>query len=128
VIRTDRRSALLLVEPENLLRRIVVAVARDLDLARIEEATGASAAEAKLNLTAFDGLVLAWDQSGDMLALLRELRASRFQTKAHVPVVVMASYCDENTITRLRELDVRRLLLKPFKVKSILDSVTAICA
>jgi DNA-binding NarL/FixJ family response regulator len=60
--------------------------------------------------------------------LLRELRASRFRTNAHVPVVVMASYCDENTITRLRELDVRRLLLKPFKVKSILDSVTAICA
>ena len=54
MIRTERRHRLLLVEPEHLLRRIVVAVARDLDLALIEEATGASAAEARLDATEFD--------------------------------------------------------------------------
>ena len=63
-----------------------------------------------------------------MLALLRELRLARFRTSAQVPVVVMSNYCDETTVTRMRELEVRRLLLKPFKVKSILDSVSAICA
>ena len=125
--RPERRNSLLLVEPENMLRRIVVSVARDLDLAVIEEATSASAAEAKLDLSEFDGLVVALDDAGEMLALLRDLRASRYRTGARIPVVVMASLCSEATVRHMRELEVRRLLLKPFKVKSILDSVTALC-
>ena len=125
--RPERRNSLLLVEPENMLRRIVVSVARDLDLAVIEEATSASAAEAKLDLSEFDGLVVALDDAGEMLALLRDLRASRYRTGAKTPVVVMASFCSEATVRHMRELEVRRLLLKPFKVKSILDSVTALC-
>jgi DNA-binding response OmpR family regulator len=128
VLRVERRNRLLLVEPDSLLRRIVVSVARDLDLAVMEEATGASTAEAKLDATAFDGLVLALDEAGDMLAVLRALRLSRFRTSAQVPVVVMSSYCDEAMVSRMRELEVQRLLLKPFKVKSILDSVTSICS
>lgn len=125
-MRDEQGNTLLLVEPENLLRRIVVSVARDLRLARIEEATGPAAAEAKLDATEFDGLVVALDEAGEMLALLRDLRLSRYRTSAQVPVVAMASFCSPETVLRLRELEVRRLLLKPFKVKSILDSVAGL--
>jgi hypothetical protein len=43
-------------------------------------------------------------------------------------VAVTSDHCDVETIEKLRELEVRRLLLKPFKVKTILETIMAFSA
>ena len=126
--RTAATHRLLLVEPENLMRRTVAAVARDLHLARIDEASSVAAAERALEATRFDGLVLSLDERGQALQMLDRLRAGAFYTTARAPVVVMVDACDPGTVMRMKALEVRRILLKPFKVKSVLESVSGLCA
>jgi len=43
-----------------------------------------------------------------------------------VPMAVMAASCGTPLALRRKELDVRRLLLRPFKVKGVLDAIVAL--
>lgn len=120
-------ARLLLVEPQNLLRRTVVSVAGQLRLATIDEATGAEAAGVRLSLARFDGLIVSLDEGGRMVTLLERLRQGLWPSPGDTPVVVMADDCTEQTVGVMRALGVRRILLKPFKVKDVLASVASLC-
>jgi DNA-binding NarL/FixJ family response regulator len=117
---------LLLVEPQWLIRSTVVAVGRSLDLPRIEEAASIETATQRLAGTRYDGLLLSLDEREPALALLEKLRAGGFACPAQVPVVVMSADCDIDLARRMKQYDVSRVLLKPFKVKTVLESVDGI--
>ena len=114
---------LLLVEPQWLIRSTVVAVGRSLDLPRIDEAASIESAIQRLLGNRYDGLLLSLDDREPALALLEKLRAGGFASPAQVPVVVMSADCDMDLARRMKQHDVSRVLLKPFKVKSVLESV-----
>lgn len=119
--RVGRR--LLLVEPQFLLRRTVAAVARDLGLADVHEASNFVRAGETLSRLMLDGMVIAWDGGGGARALLEAVRGGDTACAADLPVVVMAEQCDAELAATLKQLKVRRLLLKPFTVKGVLTSI-----
>ena len=117
---------LLLVEPQQLLRRTVTSVARSLQLARIEEAINVQSAERLMQSNRYDALVVALDDEGQAVRLLERMRAGEFMTPRTTPTVVMAALCDASTALQMKSLQVRRVLLKPFKVKGVLESIAGL--
>jgi len=117
---------LLLVEPQFLLRRTVAAVARDLRLANPQECTSVDAAARLMAAQAYDALFLSLDEEDAALALLGRVRAGDTGCDATIPVAVTAAACSTSLALRLKDLDVRRLLLRPFKVKGVLDAIASL--
>ena len=117
---------LLLVEPQFLLRRTVAAVARDMRLANPRELTTIEQAQALLLLQAFDALFLSLDEETAALALMSRVRNGDTKCDRAVPMAVTAARCDTALAQRLKQLEVRRLLLRPFKVKGVLDAIAAL--
>ncbi|MGM9482873.1 response regulator [Roseateles sp. NT4] len=119
---------LLLVEPQFVLRRTVSTMAREMGLADVQEATSTAVAEKLLFEHRYDALLIAIDEDGEALELLRRLRAGESSHPANVLVAATASSCDVELALRLKQLDVCRLLLKPFKVKGMLEVISALGA
>lgn len=123
-----RHCRLLLVEPQFVLRRTVAVMAREMGLADVQEATSAAVAERLLSERPYGALLIALDEQGEALALLRRLRSGETAQPLDLPVAVTAAACDVELALRLKELDVFRLLLKPFKVRGVLEVIEALRA
>jgi len=117
---------LLLVEPQFLLRRTVAAVARDMRLANPKEVTSIDQADTLLSSRAFDALFLSLDDETAALALMGRVRNGDTRCAPDIPIAVTAAACSTPLALRLKELEVRRLLLRPFKVKGVLDAIAAL--
>lgn len=114
---------LLLVEPQFLWRRTIAAVVRELGIGEVEEFLRVEALRDRLRNRDVDALVLSLDDSDGVLSLLEDLRQIRQNRSRPLPVIVLAECCDTEMALRLRALEVRRLLLKPFKLKQVVESV-----
>jgi len=119
---------LLLVEPQFVMRRTVATMAREMGLADVQEATSTGIAERLLHERRFDALLLALDEEGEALELVRRLRAGESSQPVDLPVAVTAISCDVELALRVKQLDIRRLLLKPFKVRGMLELISALGA
>ena len=119
---------LLLVEPQFLLRRTVAAVARDMRLATPKELTSIEQAAALVATRAFGALFLSLDDEAAALELMSRVRNGETKCAADIPIAVTAATCSAPLAQRLKDLEVRRLVLRPFKVKSVLDAISALRA
>jgi CheY-like chemotaxis protein len=121
------RKTLLLADPHSLFRRTVAMVARELDLAEVQEASSLEAAQRLLEQQRFDGLLL--DIGSDGLAsfqLVQLLRQGQLRSAADIPVALLAEAVDAAQLELFKPLQIRRLMLKPFKVKTALEVVGAL--
>ncbi len=118
--------ALLLVEPQFLVRRTVAAVARDMRLADPRELTSIEQAATLVSLQAFDALFLSLDEEDAALELMSRVRNGQTKCAREVPIAVTAGACGTPLALRLKHLEVKRLLLRPFKVKGVLDAIVAL--
>lgn len=107
----------LLIEPDNLVRGTLAGVCRDLGLARIHQATSVSAATGWLGRCDLQGILVALDPEGAAINMLTALRAGQYACPAHLVVAVMSSTCTVALAQSLKALDVKRLLLQPFKLR-----------
>lgn len=123
---TPLSHTLLLMEQQSLVRSTVAAVARQMNLACIEETSSIDAAEQRLARTRYDGLLLSLDEPAPALALLARLRAGEMISDADLPVILMTSACDAELAAQVRQLGVQRLLIKPFKLKLLLQTIEAL--
>lgn len=121
---TMPRKQLLLVDPHSLFRRTVAAVARELGLADVHEASSHAVARQMLQFRRFDAMILDIDESLSALAILQDLRSGGTGSDAELPVALTADSCDLATLTMFKQMQVRRIMLKPFKVKTVLDVVS----
>ncbi len=118
---------LLIVEPQQLWRRTLAAVVRELGIAEVEECLRVDAAQERLWRSDAQALVLSLDAERDAaLALLERLRADLHRARARLPVIVLVEQCDTELLLRLQALQVHRLLLKPFKLRQVLVAVAAV--
>jgi CheY-like chemotaxis protein len=115
--------SLLLVEPDSLFRRTVAMVARELKLAEVFEASSHEAAQKLLAQRSYDAMLLDIDASLTGLALLHTVRSGSTRCDAKLPVAVTASTIDASTVAMFKPLEIRRVMLKPFKVKTVLEVV-----
>ena len=117
---------LLLVEPQFLLRRTVAAVARDMRLANPKEITTIEQADTLVSFHAFDALFLSLDEEAAAIELMIRVRNGDTKCAPDIPIAVTAAACSTPLALRLKHLDVRRLVLRPFKVKGVLDAIVAL--
>ena len=113
----------LLIEPDGLVRSTVAAVCRELEIVRIHQATSLVMGEQWLQTWPADGLMLSLADPDAALELLGRLRAGEYRCPAGIPVATMAPACDAAMLQRLKELEVRRFLLQPFKLREVIQTV-----
>ncbi|WP_139019290.1 response regulator [Acidovorax sp. NO-1] len=117
---------ILLVEPQFVLRRTMVMVARDLGMVDFHEASSVGRARALLATGAYEGLVLDLQEGPQALELLSELRQGRFATPRDARVVALAGGGSPVDAERLQGLDVVRVLDKPVRISELLDAVVGV--
>ena len=126
--RVTPRGRLLLVEPQFVLRRTVSTMAREMGLADVQEATSTAVAEKLLYEGRFNAMLIAIDEDGHAIELVRRLRAGQSSQPVDLPIAATASVCDVELALRVKQLDICRLLLKPFKVRGMLELISALGA
>ena len=117
---------MLLVEPVTLLRRTVALTARSLGLANVHEAASNILAERLLKSQRFHGAVIAIDGAGaaPALELLDRVRSGNSISDAGMPIAVMADHCDAALLAALQARGVSRIILKPFRARALIDTIT----
>ena len=118
-----RQAQLLLVDPHSLFRRTVAMVARQLQVADVHECSSHEAAQRLLETQPMDGLIVDIGQGLDALALVQSVRAGALRCASRTPIALTAEACDLATAQLYREFEVRRIMVKPFKVKTALEVI-----
>ena len=117
-------SRILLVEPDYLLRRTVVASARALFAVEIDETSRYENAQTLVQSHRYNGLLLALDDDGDQaLTLVQQLRAGALLPAHDSPVVLMGYDPDRRRAEIIQALAVQRFVHKPVKVRHILEAL-----
>lgn len=116
--------SVLLLEPDYLLRRTVVAAARSLFEVDITETSRYENAQALMRSHRYDGLILALnDESDQVLTLIQRLRAGELIPAHDSPVALMSYEPDRRRSDIITALDVQRIIIKPVRVKQILAAL-----
>ncbi len=119
----ETRSVLLL-EPDYLLRRTVVASARTLFDVDITETSRYENAAALARSHRYDGLILALDDHSDqVLTLIQKLRAGALLPAHDSPVALMCYEPDRRRAEIITALNVQRIIIKPLRVRLILGAM-----
>jgi CheY-like chemotaxis protein len=125
----DRKS-LLLVDPNSLSRRTLAMVARELRIADVYEASSHEAAQRLLETQHFDAMLLdLGERRGEelgALAIVQNVRQSGLRCPPDLPIGLTAEQLDMATMEMFKQLDVKRFMLKPFKIKTALAVVAAL--
>lgn len=120
------RPQVLLIEPDGLLRGTVASVCRELQLVRLQQATTIAQGEKWMQGNVDHGLLLSLAEREAALALLARLRGGELACEPEIPVVVMVRGADADLVVRLKELNVRRLLLQPFRLRDVVHTLEQI--
>ena len=121
-------SHILLVEPEPMLRRTVVMTARSLGMSQVHEAATNDAALRLLRSRTFQGAVVAVNCIGSGadrqydLGLIDRLRTDDTAGKT-MPIAIMAEQATAELLSALRERNISRVILKPFRAKVLLETI-----
>jgi DNA-binding NtrC family response regulator len=118
-----RAPNVLLVDLDSTVRVTLASVCRDLNVARVFQATSIGLGEQWLKTGSPKGLVLSMSEEAAALALLTKLRAGDFPCGPDIAVVVMAHACTPDLAKRLKQFGVRRLLLQPFKLRDVIETL-----
>lgn len=113
----------LLVEPDGLMRGTVASVCRDMHIARVCQTISVASAEQWLKTETPDGLLISLAEGDAALDFLTRLRAGAFSCDRNLPVAAMARTADPALVASLKELDVRRLLLQPFRLRDVIHTL-----
>jgi len=114
---------ILLLEPSSLTASIIVSTARQLNLPTVRQVSSVRTAQQHLMAQGFSGVIVSLDEANEVVALLEQVRDARFAVDAQVPVAVTTAQVDASTAVKMKALQVRRVLLKPFKVREVIATI-----
>ena len=114
---------ILLIEPQLVLRRTIVMVARDLGVVDFQEAT--DVARALMTNERYDGVVVDLADGPATLELLKDLRQGKFNTPSNSTVIVLAANGETGDDSRLQALGVATVLGKPVRISALLGAIAA---
>ncbi|MBL0730474.1 response regulator [Piscinibacter sp. HJYY11] len=121
---TKRR--VLLVEPHFVMRNTVANVARQLRLADVHEATHYETALRMLQTDVYDALLTDLGDRNDGVTLVQQVREGATLCDPEVPIAVMATGLDADTVGIFKTLKVQRIMIKPFKVKTAVEVLASL--
>ena len=119
---------ILLVEPANLLRRTVALTVRSLGTAEVTEAATYPTAQQFCELRRFDAAVVAveWPLPADSckgLTLIQQIRLGQGASAPSIPIAVLVDSCNAELLQVLRSCNITRILIKPFRVRDVIDTI-----
>lgn len=119
---------MLLLESDPLLRRTVVLTARSLGLSEIHETGSVASARRMLGESHFAGAVIALDFGDRMysqidLTIIDAIRSH--ERMGDIPIAVLTAQCDAALLQELQQRRVTRVILKPFRARTLLDTFIA---
>jgi response regulator RpfG family c-di-GMP phosphodiesterase len=117
------QGEILVVEQSAMVGGIIVSTARQLRLSRVKLATNIRAAQQLLEQQVYSGLIVSHNDEAPALALLQNLRTGKYKSPAEIPVAVTVTECGADLANMLRTYLVRRILLKPFKVRDVILTI-----
>lgn len=122
------RQDILLIEPSSMTGGIIVSTARQLALPQVRQVNSVRSAHAQLETRPITGMIVSLDEQAEAVELLRRLRAADFPVPADMPVAITTAQVDAGTAEQLKALRVRRILLKPFKVRNVITTIEMLVA
>ena len=117
------QKEILLFEPSSLTASIIVSTARQMELPRVRQVNSVRTAHQQLAAQGFWAIILSLDEANDAVALLEQVRDDRLAVDPQVPVAVTTAQVDPSTAVKMKALQVRRVLLKPFKVRDVITTI-----
>ena len=114
---------ILLLERSTMVGNIIVSTARQLGLRPVRLVTNCRSAQQFLEHHPFDGVITSLEEEEETLQLLQALREGAFKSMANTPVAITTTQCDAVLALRIKELHVRRILLKPFKIRDLITTI-----
>ena len=81
-------------------------------------------AQRRLSHESYAGVIVSLDeQEQEAVALLEQVRNDTLAVSADVPVAVTTTQVDASTAVKMKALQVRRVLIKPFKVRDVIATI-----
>ena len=114
---------ILLVEHSTMIGNIIVSTARQLGLRPIRLVTSCRSAQHYLEHQVFDGLITSLDDEEETLALIHKLRGGSFRSAGNLPVAITTAQCSAQLAARIKVFNVRRILLKPLKIRDLVVTI-----
>ncbi|MEO7106699.1 MAG: histidine kinase [Rhodoferax sp.] len=119
-----KNGRILLVEPSTLSGSIIVSTARQLNLSAVHLVSSVRSAQQKLDQEDFAGVIVSLEEDHDSILLIERLRSVKFSAvNPQVPVAVITSSINASLALQMKVFDVRRVLLKPFKVRDVITTI-----
>ena len=119
----------LLVEQSLVMRQTIALTAGSLRIGEVHQSGSVGLALPMLESTRFDGIVIAVDQDGDEkarafdYAVLERIRDGRTASEPTLPIVVLTAACDASFVGAMRALRIERILVKPFRARTLLEAL-----
>jgi CheY-like chemotaxis protein len=114
---------ILLVERNAMVGNIIVSTVRQLGLRPVKLVTNCRSAQHFMEYQAFDGLITSLDDEDATLLLIQTIRQGSLKSLANISVAITTAQCDAPLAQRIKELGVRRILLKPFKIRDLVATI-----
>ena len=118
-----RKQEILLIEPNAMVGSIILNTVRQLNLRPIKVATTCKSALTFLENQAYCGLIATLNEQEFALDMLKRLRQGEFKSSPNLPVAVTTLACGTALATQMKELEVRRILLTPFKIRDLIATI-----
>ncbi len=120
----DALPTLLLIEPDYVMRRTLALTASSNRLAQVVETGSHERVAALVRQQRFDGFIIAINEMRDGLHWIETVRAGHTASDNDAPIVVLAERMDHGLAQQLRNHRVRRILLKPCRVKTLMEALS----
>jgi len=119
----------LLIEQSLVMRQTIALTAGSLRIGEVHQSGSVALALPMLEGMPFDGVVMTVDQDGDAkarafdYATLERIRDGRTASKPDLPIVVLTAACDASFVSAMRALRIERILVKPFRARTLLEAL-----
>ena len=114
---------ILLVEHSAMIGNIIVSTARQLGLQPIRLVTSSRGALQFMENQVFAGLITSLDDEAAALALIQRLRDGKFKSPSNTPIAITTGQCSAELANRIKLINARRILLKPFKIRDLVTTI-----
>jgi DNA-binding NtrC family response regulator len=119
---------ILLVEKSAMIGSIILSTARQLKLRPVKLISNHQSAHLFLENQLFCGLITSLDDDGHALGMIHQLRQGQLRCSVDMPVSVTTEQCDVQLASKLKSLNVQRILLKPFKIRDLISTIQILVA
>lgn len=124
--------SVLLFEPQSLLRQTVALTLRSIGIGPVYQAASVQMAQRMVNDQPFGAVIVSLDgdevssSAAQAIELINAIRSGNTPSEESLPVVVTTTACNRAVLENLSDLGVRKILIKPFKARLLIDAMTEI--